>query len=235
MNSIENWALTYAFLASLLCVVSVALAIGQSRLVMRRLIQRNDSRKESAVKHSSESRESCRGIDDVLAAMRAHLRSGGTFLDAVEQQSGHSLVAVRLTQSRLSAMLQGHRIRAETDEQIEQVAAALLAVATVSDSLGCEVVRCLDVVSDDYRRLRMVEDLKNNAFAMPEATVRLLSALPLVTVLVGELLGASPVAFLLGTDTGLLCLAVGLLFYAAGLRWLRSLLNSAHTVRTETP
>ena len=59
--------------------------------------------------------------------------------------------------------------------QVESMAFEFTAACRLSERSGCEMVRCLDVVADDYRRLRMMEDLRRNAFAMPLATVRLLS------------------------------------------------------------
>lgn len=65
------------------------------------------------------------------------------------------------------------------------------------------------------------------ACAVPKATVGLLSALPAVTVALGELLGARPLAFLLGSPRGVVCLVLGGCCYAAGLAWMRALLKGS--------
>lgn len=171
------------------------------------------------------------GIAVVLAAARAGLRAGGTMTEAFARQDAVGFATPRLTQARLLRLLEASRTVGETRRQAACVAGSVHAVYLLNASLGCGAARCLDVVMEDYRRMRMLDDLRRNAFAMPEATVRLLSALPGATVLLGELLGASPVAFLLGSDAGRLCLACGAVCYVAGLWWMRALLADAPTIR----
>ena len=123
----------------------------------------------------------------------------------------------------MAAVLRRTRNRDETMRQVESMAFEFTAACRLSERSGCEMVRCLDVVADDYRRLRMMEDLRRNAFAMPLATVRLLSALPFLTVAMGMLLGGDPVGFLLGSAGGMACLGLGGVCYLIGLVWLRAL------------
>lgn len=215
----DDWAsmMTYVLRAALLTTVSVALA-GMSGVDMR--LRAVDGAGIPPVRHDR------LGVDGVIAAVRAQVQAGGTLVEAYEHVNGCPFAVPRVTVDRLRRVLAAHRIRAETDDQIDRAAKALNAIGIVSASLGCPAARCLDVVADDYRRMRLLQDLKHNALAVPQATVRLLSALPAVTVVLGELLGASPVAYLFGTETGMLCLAFGLLCYAAGLWWLRVLFDS---------
>lgn len=72
----------------------------------------------------------------------------------------------------------------------------------MSHRLGCPAVRCFDAVCESYARLRLREDLKRNAFAVPQSTVRMLMGLPAVTVALGELLGAHPLGVLFGSVQG---------------------------------
>lgn len=74
----------------------------------------------------------------------------------------------------------------ETPAQIDYAAVELALSVRCSERLGCELVRCLDDVADSYRAWSALEELKANALAMPQATVKLLSLLPIVTVLLGK-------------------------------------------------
>lgn len=44
-------------------------------------------------------------------------------------------------------------------------------------------------MTESLKRQRLLDDLRANAFAMPKATMKLLMALPLLTVLLGEGMG----------------------------------------------
>lgn len=65
------------------------------------------------------------------------------------------------------------------------------------------------------------------ALAGPRTTATLLSWLPLVGLLLGVLMGANPVAALLGSPVGWACVALGLGFWLGGRTWIRRLIASA--------
>lgn len=163
------------------------------------------------------------GMGEFLAQVRGRLRGGGTVQEALGSHGRYPFATRSITVARMAAVLRRTRNRDETMRQVESMAFEFTAVCRLSERSGCEMVRCLDVVADDYRRLRMMEDLRRNAFAMPLATVRLLSALPFLTVAMGMLLGADPVGFLLGSAGGMACLGLGGVCYLIGLVWLRAL------------
>lgn len=60
---------------------------------------------------------------------------------------------------------------------------------------------------------------------MPKATVKLLMALPQLTVLLGEGMGAHPLTFLVSGVKGLACLGFALCCYTFGLIWIRALMR----------
>ena len=65
---------------------------------------------------------------------------------------------------------------------------------------------------------------------IPDAVLSaLLGALPLVTIGLGELLGARPVQVLFGSAQGNACLAVGGAGYALGLLWMSSMMRNTGT------
>ncbi|NEG55331.1 hypothetical protein [Bifidobacterium platyrrhinorum] len=164
------------------------------------------------------------GIDAVISAVIARAKGGGTVAESFQEQGGERFASTQVTTARVSTVLRRRMTDDETDSDAERTARHLAAACRLSEGLGCEVTGCLEAVADDYRRHRRAVDLKRRSFAMPKATIRLLSALPVVTVMLGELMGARPVAFLLGTPQGILCLAAGGLWYAVGMAWTRRLL-----------
>lgn len=171
------------------------------------------------------------GMAALLAGVCARLRGGGSMLEALERYADGPFATRAVTRDRVRALLYRVRMRDETESQVEAVAFGVVAACRLSETSGCEAARCLAVVAEDYRRLRMAEDLRRNAFAMPLATVKLLSALPLLTVVMGMALGADPLLFLFGSAGGTVCGAVGMACYVAGMVWLRVLLNDKEPER----
>ena len=120
-------------------------------------------------------------------------------------------------------ILRRHASDDDTEHDITRIAGHLASACALSERLGCEVHRCLQSVSDSYRRECKARDLRKEAFAAPQATIRLMSALPLATVALGEFMGAHPITFLFSSPTGLACLVAGSVWYVLGLLWIRRL------------
>ena len=169
------------------------------------------------------SSDTASGIGSAIAAIIARTASGGSAVDAFQEQLGARFATPRITAERAAEMLHRHASKDDTEHDIARTAGQLASACALSERLGCEVSRCLQSVSDSYRRECKARDLRREAFAAPKATIRLLSALPLATVLLGELMGAKPVAFLLGSPTGMVCLIGGICWYGLGLLWIRHL------------
>ncbi|WP_238548495.1 type II secretion system F family protein [Bifidobacterium biavatii] len=165
------------------------------------------------------------GIASVIASACATLRSGGSLLQAFSEQSRQGFAVGRLTEPRIRDVLAERALPRETTNQINRVATEIAVAARISDRLGCPAANCLEAVGETYRRSRNMEDLRAQVFAVPKATVRLLSGLPVATILLGELMGSRPVAFLFGAPQGLFCLALGACCYIAGLAWTHALLR----------
>ncbi|OZG62072.1 type II secretion system protein, pilus assembly [Bifidobacterium lemurum] len=159
----------------------------------------------------------------MLAEAIAHVRSGGT----VAQAFGFD--GMRVSGARLSAIVESRRSPEESRQTAKYVAVSIAAACRLSEDIGCSAARCLQTVAAAYRRVRLAEDRRQQAFAVPQATSGLLSVLPAGTVLLGEMMGLSPLSFLLGTDRGLGCLALGGCCYAIGLLWNRALLRGMMT------
>lgn len=160
-----------------------------------------------------------------VAALQASVRSGATLVQAFEELGGHAFATPELTRLRIEMALRCRCPPGEQGEPTRRLSAELYAACQLSTVLGCETSRCLAAVSASLKRRRLLDDLRRNAFAMPRATVRLLMALPFLTVLLGEGMGARLLAFLCGDAKGLLCLGFASGCYAIGLLWIRILLR----------
>lgn len=171
------------------------------------------------------------GPADALAAVCAAMRAGSSLVEAFEWQFGERFSSRMLTVGRLSALLREScskgKGKREQDADIRGLAGDIVAASRVSERLGCPAVRCLEAVADSYKRAKLRDRLQSQALAVPEATVRLLSALPVLALFMGESLGAQPLSFLLESTAGLVCMAIGMLCYLTGIIWVRKLREAA--------
>ncbi|PAU66763.1 Flp pilus assembly protein, partial [Bifidobacterium italicum] len=85
--------------------------------------------------------------------------------------------------------------------------------------------RCVEAVRAAHARIHMREELRRNAFAVPQSTVKMLLGLPAVTVVLGEVLGADPIGVLFGSWQGMCCLGFGGVCYAFGAVWMLRLMR----------
>ena len=190
------------------------------------------------------------GLAAALASMHARVRSGSSLRQSLQlpgaggKEPGSAradgLIGAApsiVDYEGLRRMLRARAFATESDSQVDSTAAELQLAYHLSERLGCEAARSIQAVAQSHRHARMVQGLRDNAFAMPQATIKLLSALPFVTLILGEVLGADPIGFLFGSAGGIACLLIGMLSYMAGMLWVRAMLRSfvrpsdAHPVR----
>ena len=130
-----------------------------------------------------------------------------------------------LTRLRITMVIRSRCPPKEQCGQVERLSGELHAACRLSLTLGCETGRCLQAVAESLKRQRLLDDLRANAFAMPKATVKLLMALPQLTVLLGEGMGAHPLTFLFSGVRGWACLGFACVCYGFGLVWIRALMR----------
>lgn len=160
-----------------------------------------------------------------VASLRASVRSGATLVQAFEELGGTPFATPELTRLRITMVIRSRCPPKEQCGQVERLSGELYAACQLSLTLGCETGRCLQAVAESLKRQRLLDDLRTNAFAMPKATMKLLMALPLLTVLLGEGMGAHSLAFLVSGVKGLACLGFALCCYTFGLIWIRALMR----------
>ncbi|MBT1173567.1 hypothetical protein JS528_09490 [Bifidobacterium sp. MA2] len=159
------------------------------------------------------------GVDATIAAIVARTKGGGNVVEAFQQQGGMRFATRRVSAERAAAVLHARAAKHDTDEDIERTARHLAAACRLSERLGCAISPCLEAVGVNHRRESKANDLKRQAFAGPKATIKLLSAMPVLTIVAGELMGASSFHFLITTIPGWVCLALGAVWYGAGMLW----------------
>lgn len=166
------------------------------------------------------------GIGTMLTSVIARVSSGGTLVRACEEQSRVRFATRKLTTCRIEAALTRRADERDSPAQIARMARQVWLASALSERLGCRLSDALQAVAAAHRRERLADDRRRQAFAAPEATIRLLTALPVVTVALGYVLGARPLSFLLGSSQGLMCLGLGAMFYCLGLLWTRRMLST---------
>ncbi len=162
------------------------------------------------------------GDDDagaLCAAISAELRAGAAANQAL------------LTATRNSPLAPRARVAAQIGEPVAPALAAD-AAATRSTALagaaacwaaavdnGAGLADGLDrVAALAWAERRLAADLAAET-AAPRATARILGLLPLFGLLLGEILGARPTAWLLGEPAGWLCLGAGAALIGVGHWW----------------
>lgn len=169
-------------------------------------------------------REKRAGAVSVLANANAYIKNGASLVSAFEQQGGQKFFTPAVTEERLKRIFMLHR-RDESADDIERVAADTAVACRLSETLGCQAVRCLETVAAEHKRQRETSDLRSQALSMPQATVRLLTILPFVIIFFSILCGANPLSFLFSSFAGFCCMFAAAILYAAGAVWVKALID----------
>ena len=154
---------------------------------------------------------------DALAALDAELKSGQPPNSALVRAADEpplwpaALAAVRIGGDVGQAL----RVDAQSLPLLGHLAACW-EVASHSGSAMSASVRQLLQSSRQNEELRATLEAE---LAGPRATAKILSGLPLIGLMLGIMLGADPVGWLVGTPIGWGCLVTGLLLTAIGATW----------------
>ena len=110
---------------------------------------------------------------------------------------------------------------------LRRVWAELAACLLVSERSGAPLAGVLSRYAYSLEAAQDADDARRSALAGPQATVRLLSWLPLGGLGLGYLLGTDPLSILVGTTGGRLAGVIGAVFWSAGFFWSRKLVQRA--------
>jgi len=152
-----------------------------------------------------------------LGALAAELGAGQPPAVALERAAGSpptwpSALAAQRMQADVAQAL---RVDAAQRPVLVELAACWQVAAQTGSGLAASVER----LARTARRAEEVRGELEAQLAAPRATARLLSALPVIGVGFGVLLGADPVGWLLGSTPGRVCLVVGAGLTLAGAWW----------------
>ncbi|WP_349627196.1 hypothetical protein [Arthrobacter sp. C9C5] len=103
----------------------------------------------------------------------------------------------------------------------------LAACFDVAEATGCPLAEVLTRFAAHLEAEDDAEAARQTALAGPKATVRILTWLPFLGLVLGVLLGVDPSTILLGTPFGMAALVAGLALTAAGRIWSARLVRAA--------
>lgn len=156
-------------------------------------------------------------VVQALGALAAELEAGQLPRVALTRAGGHpsvwpaTLAAVQMDGEVAAAL----GMDARKHDLLRQLAACWQVGAETGAGLAASVSRLASAA-------RAAEDVRvdlEGQLAGPRATARMLALLPLVGIGFGVMLGSDPLAWLLGSMSGRLCLLGGVLLMAIGMWW----------------
>ncbi len=180
-------------------------------------------------------------VSELAALVRAGL-GAPTAWEHVTRGLGDDEVATRLraAAARVGAGLspvpalrdnEGERsesaIPARARRDVDRALAALAASWAVHERTGAPVAGLLDTLAQSLRDANEAALARSAALAAPVATARVLAGLPVLGLVLGQVVGARPLAVLVGTAAGRVSAVVGLVCVVLGVVWTRHLLRSA--------
>ncbi len=178
-------------------------------------------------------RAACRAAAvELTAALAAELRAGQSVRPALERaaQSAPGTVCPRAVgAARLGGDVPS-ALRRDCDEQGLPVLRSLAALWQVGEQSGAGLAEAADRLAAAEAAGESVRRELSTQLAGPRATARVLAGLPILGLLLGSGLGASPIRWLTGTPWGLLILVAGCALEVAGIWWTSRLTRSVEAL-----
>jgi tight adherence protein B len=168
-----------------------------------------------------ESQELGTAIDVLVGELRVGAHPATAFAVAAEETSGPVSVACRAVAARarlgadVTAGLRGVAKTSVLPSQWDRLAVCWQLAA----DHGLAMSTLMRAAQRDIAERQRFSGQVRSGMAGARATAAILAGLPVLSVLMGQLIGARPVAFLLGGQLGGVLLVVGLTLVCGGLLW----------------
>lgn len=164
-------------------------------------------------------------LDAVVAELRAgaHPVTACGTVCATAQGSAATLFRRAAGRARLGADVAAGFASAHDQSVARQIGSAW----RIAEAHGAQLAELLAAVRQDVRARLAFEKTLHASLGGARATAAILAGLPLIGIVFGELMGASPLHLLLSTHTGGILLVCGVLLAATGLLWSDRILEGA--------
>lgn len=166
-------------------------------------------------------------VEGLCAAVVAELRAGASPGRAMILATDGGCIVPRARAAALLGEPIAPALVADAEARGSPALAGVAACWRVAADSGAGLADGLERVAALARTERRVAGDLRAETAAPKATARILGMLPLLGLLLGQLLGAQPLSWLLGSHVGWLCLLVGGGFLVAGRAWTARILHQA--------
>ncbi|WP_022873686.1 type II secretion system F family protein [Nesterenkonia alba] len=133
-------------------------------------------------------------------------------------EAAHQVVSAEASGAGVAEGLR-RSLAQQPPQEVAEVLHRLLAVSALSEQTGAPLARLVDRIAASLDEAAELQAAVEKESAGPKLTQLILSLLPLGGVVLGQLMGADPVAMLLGSGLGLVCLATGVGFLFLGRVW----------------
>lgn len=169
---------------------------------------------------------------ELIAGLATELRAGAPPAIALDRATRSSARCV-CPHALAAARYGGDVAQALERDSLERGLSSLRALAAlwrVSHNSGAGMAQAAQRLAQAEATGEVVRRELATQLAGPKASARVLAGLPAFGLLLGAGLGASPVAWLLGSPVGLLVLIAGIGLEVAGLLWVHRLVRSVESL-----
>ena len=169
---------------------------------------------------------------ELIASLAAELRAGQPARPALER-AAHS-APLSICQHAVGAARLGGDVpaalRRDSDEHGLPALRSLAALWQVGEGSGAGLAEAADRLAAAESSGEAVRRELSTQLAGPRATARVLAGLPILGLLLGSGLGASPLDWLTGTPWGLIVLVAGIALEVVGMWWTSRMMKSVEAL-----
>ncbi|MDP3971800.1 MAG: type II secretion system F family protein [Candidatus Nanopelagicales bacterium] len=172
-------------------------------------------------------------VVEMVRGLAAELRAGApaplALLRAADSPAGRHLLRHAAAAARYGGSIPD-ALRQDADAARLLILGSLAALWEVTERSGAGMAAAADRLAASAAAAETIRHELASQLAGPKASARVLAGLPVLGVLLGSGLGASPVSWLLGSPVGLVVLVAGIGLEVLGLFWVTRLVRSVESL-----